>query len=285
MERAATTRPNIFEYLDYRQYLIDSFQAIQARNPRFSHRAFARNAGFTSPNLLQLVTSGQRGLPVKSIPALANALGLSRTEAEFLQDLVQFAHARSLATRDAIYRKILRCARFKEAQPLAKERYECFRNWWIPVVRELATHPDCKASAEWIAERIRPRVTVAQVEKTLATLRNLELLHLQKRPARYVRSDLEIRTTPEVTSTAIADYHRTVLSLAAESIETVPRSERDIRSATLGVSLNTARLLKERMTALWQEVLEEAGRETVPEVVIQWNTQIFPLTTSLEESP
>lgn len=278
-------KPNVFEYLDYRQFLRDSFQEIQGRNPRFSHRAFARNAGFTSPNLLQLVTSGQRGLPQKSIPQLAEALGLGRAETEFLHDLVRFAHAHTLSSRDTIYRKILRCARFKDARPLAQEQYECFRDWWIPVVRELAVHPDCRMRGDWIAARIRPKVTVPQVEKALDILLRLELIHKDANPPRFVSSQVEVRTPPEVASVAVAEYHRSMLALAADSIESVPPHERDIRSATLGVSRNTALLLKERMTKLWEETLDEAGRETIPEVVIQWNTQLFPLTQQIEEKP
>lgn len=278
-------KPNVFEYLDYRKFLGDAFQAIQDRNPRFSHRAFARSAGLTSPNLLQLVTTGQRGLPLKCLPTLAPALGLGKSEAEFLEDLIQFAHARTLASRDAIYRKILRVARFQQAQPLAREQYECFRDWWIPVVRELAVHPDCRGNSEWIASRIRPKVTTQQVDKALSSLQNLGLLRKEGEPGRFVQTSTEVRTPPEVTSVAIAEYHRAVLALASDAIETIPSADRDIRSATLGVSRNTARLLKERMTHFWSEILEEAGRETVPEVVLQWNSQLFPLTTTYDETP
>ena len=275
-------RPNVFEYLDYRAFLADSFAAMRERNPRISHRAFAKMAGLQPPNLLQMVVSGQRGLPEASTFSVAKALGLGRVETEFLQELVGFAHARSASDKDARYGRILRSARFKEAKPLAREQYDCFRQWYIPVVREMAVHPRCEGDPAWIAARIRPRISVAQVERSLETLLSVGLLERHGEKA-YRQVSTLVRTPSEVESVAVAEYHRSVIGLAADSIDAVPSSERDIRSATLGVSLATAKLLKEKMESVWREVLEQAGREALPEIVLQFNTQLFPLARAEEE--
>jgi len=275
--RERSVQPSVFEYLDYRQFLEASFTEMHTRNPRFSHRAFARLAGMTSPNLLQMVIKGQRGLPLNCLDTLMPALGLNRSESEFFADLVNFSHARKIEVRDAIFRKILKSAKFRDARPLAKEEYECFRDWWIPVVRELASHPACKADPIWICERIQPKVTIPQVEKALNTLLSLNLLRKQIQPPRFFQTDAVVRTSDEVASVAVAGYHRAVLTLASDAIDSIPSQERDIRAMTIGVSRKTAQILKERMTKLWLEILDEAGRESVPEIVIQCNMQIFPV--------
>jgi len=274
--------PDIHEYLDYRRYLGDAFEALRSRNPRISARGFAIMAGMSPPNLLQMVVSGQRRLPESVIGSAAKALGLDEAGAEFFRDLVRFSHARGHVERDEVWKRLLRRARFRAAQPLAVEQYECFRHWYVPVVRELASHPQCTGAANWIASRIRPKVTTAQVEKALEVLEELQLLRREGGRGRWTQTEIVVKTPVEVESLAVAEYHRAVLSLASDAIESVPAAERDIRSATVGVSKATAKILKERLTALWSEILEQAGRESVPEVVLQINTQMFPLTKDQE---
>ena len=69
------TTPDLYTYLDYRQFLRDWFQQKKQDNPRYSHRLFARRAGQRSPSMLLFVMEGKRNLTPKTAAAFAQAMG------------------------------------------------------------------------------------------------------------------------------------------------------------------------------------------------------------------
>jgi uncharacterized protein (TIGR02147 family) len=77
-------KPDIFAYLDYRKYLRDAFEAMKAAaqegraaqkgGAKISYRSFAKEAGYSSPNLLQLILAGERDLAPAHVPGTVRAL-------------------------------------------------------------------------------------------------------------------------------------------------------------------------------------------------------------------
>jgi uncharacterized protein (TIGR02147 family) len=65
---------------------------------------------------------------------------------------------------------------------------------------------------------------------------------------------------------------------AAESIDSVPASERDISSLTFCFSKNGMSELKKRIGSFRQEIIELAEAQSVPHQVLQLNLQLFPLS-------
>lgn len=59
--------PDIYEYLEYRIFLADAYQAGKENVSAFSYRYLARKAGFSSPNFIKLVMDGERNLSMESV--------------------------------------------------------------------------------------------------------------------------------------------------------------------------------------------------------------------------
>ena len=70
---AMSLKPDVFTYIDFRLFLKDAFEAVKARAPRLSYRTFAKKAGFSSPNFLQMVIQGKRNLNSTYAVAAAKA--------------------------------------------------------------------------------------------------------------------------------------------------------------------------------------------------------------------
>lgn len=269
--------PNIFQYLDFRRYLDDAFRALRSHEGGLSYREFARRAGYRSPNLFQLVLAGRRRLNRAAAMGTARALGLKAREQDFFETLVAFGQADFHAERDAFYQKLLRFKEHRAARLLDTHQYEYGSNWYNPVVRELLIHPAHDGTAEWIAERISPSVTVTQVEKSIELLVKLGLVARDPATGRWRQTSSTVSTPRGVRTLAAANLLRSGIDLAAEALESVPPEQRDMRSVILGVSFEAYEEIRTRFRAFWEELLQFVSTQDRPETVCQINMQLFPL--------
>jgi len=272
-------KPDLFTYLDYRLYLKDAFEAMKSKDRKISFRSFAKEAGYTSPNFLQLVMAGTRNLSTANLPGTIRALGLKKQESEFFANMVGFEQAEGFEEKNFHYQKMLRSHRYAEAKPIEKGQYVYLEQWYNPVVREMLSHKDYSGEPAWIASRIQPALTVAQVEKSIDLLNRLGLVCKDEATGKWLQAEPVISTPAEVESLAVANYHRSVLKLASDSIETFSSGERDLRAVTLGIPKSAYPQIKRKMEELWREILALSQKGGKVEEVYQVNMQVFPLTT------
>lgn len=270
-------KPDLFTYLDYRAYLKDAFASRQARDPKFSFRAFGKLAGYPSPNLLQLFISGRRDLGRTYLPGTIRALELNKQEADFFDNLVGFNQAEGFEEKNFHYQRMIRSRRYMTVKPVEKGQFEYFDQWYHPVVRELLVHRDFDGTMAWIAAQVIPPITVPQAEKSVELLESLGLIRRDPATGRWAHAEAVISTPAEVASLAVANYHRSVLRLAADSIEAFGPERRDLRAVTLGIPRSAFPDLKRRMEEFWRDLVALGdGRPEIDDVV-QVSLQLFPL--------
>ena len=276
MAETARGTVSVFGYTDYRLYLAAYYAAEKARRRAFSYRAFARRAGFSSPNFLKLVIDGQRNLGKDSVPAFAKALGLGPEEALFFADLVDFAQAATVEEKNRSFERIASSRRFRAARRIDGALFEYLSRWWMPAIREMAARTDFREEPAWIAGELRPRIRPAEAKRALRTLETLGLL-VRDAGGRLVRGEPTITTGHEVRSVAVVNYHRQMLERAAEAIEAQPAARREFAAVTVCVRAETVADLKARVQRFCEEILERCDRDEEPELVYQVNVQLFAL--------
>jgi uncharacterized protein (TIGR02147 family) len=99
-----------------------------------------------------------------------------------------------------------------------------------------------------------------------------------------VKTQLNLLTENEVVSSAIAQWHRDMIKRGADSIDSVPREQREISSVTCSMSLATAKKIKEKVQKFRQEILDIASQDRFPEVVYQVNFQMFPQSNTEDDN-
>lgn len=275
------TEPSVYHYLDFRAYLGDLFAFHKTRDAGFSHREFAKRAGFAAPNFLQLVIGGQRNLTHKSCAQVAKGFGLKSRDREFFSCLVQMNQAKTHAERNRFYQTMTALRSPGAIKQLESASYDYFSNWYIPVVREVATWGNGRSSAAQVAALLNPPITTREAERALQVLTELQLLR-QDGDGSWVQTDASVTTGPEVRSLVVANYHREMIRLGGEAIERHPAAERDISALTLGIDPQQMPELKQKIAAFRLELLDLAARDEDPQQVVQLNFQLFPLTRPLK---
>ena len=100
----------IFEYDNYRFFLRDFFKEQKRLKAAFSHRFFARRAGFSSSSFCAHVIEGKRNLTADSLRRMLKGLGLSGRPATYFESLVHYNQARTAEDRDESTRALERLA-------------------------------------------------------------------------------------------------------------------------------------------------------------------------------
>lgn len=281
MHRGTDTIMRIFDYLDYRHYLADLFNEMHARDPRFSYRAFARLAGSSSPNYLQLIRDRKLNISDRALATLSQNLGLSEKEHRHFEVIVAFDHAKTHTEKDRWFHTLLRTREHARVTRLRKEQYEYFSHWYMPVIRELLTCADYPDDPAWIASRTVPPLKAGTVKKAIASLESLGLIRREGNT--WVHAQRVVSTPSEVLSLAVTEYHRRVILLGREAITRFGPGQRDIRAVTIGMSSRRYAELKERMERFWNELLAFAESQEEVDEVYQVNLQMFPMSEPGEE--
>jgi uncharacterized protein (TIGR02147 family) len=269
---------DIFNYLDYRHYLKDFYrEKKEAQGSSFSYRSFSRAAGLSSPNFLKLVMDGKRNLGPDGIRKFIKALKLNKEGAEHFRNLVVFNQADKTEARSQAYQKLARSKRFSEIREIEKDHFAYFASWHHAAIRELVLLNDFQEDPNWIAKKLRPRITVQAAQESLDLLKRLGFIK-QNEKGQLVQSERNIATRPEVISLAVANFHRQMMKKATESIERTAASNRDISSLTVSLSKKGFVEAKRRIQEFRRELNILLSEEKDLDAVYQINFQIFNLS-------
>lgn len=269
---------DLFKYLDYRHFLKDYYREQKERKgSAFSFRSFARLAGLSSPNFLQLVMEGKRNLGPDGIRSFTKALKLNKEEASYFENLVHFNQCATDGERNEWYKRLSTSKRYREIRELEKDTFVYFSRWYYAAVRELVLLPDFQEDPDWIARKLSPPITVKEAATALELLQKLGFVTRDKN-GRLTQSEKNITTAREVMSLAVSNFHRQMIQRAGESIERTPSAHRDISALTLALSQEKFKEAKRRIQEFRRELNVLLSEDGSPDAIYQINFQMFNLS-------
>lgn len=269
---------DLFEFINYRDFLSKHFEKIQDRTPKFSYRVFALQAGFTSPNFIQQVIAGTRKLNIENTQKMIQLLNLKSEHSEYFTWLVNFEHARKHDEKNHWYSLILSKRKVIAEGNIELKQMKYFSKWYHPVVRELICHPNFKGDLLWLSSKIWPRITQLQIDASIKLLLELEMIEPKYRAPGYILTESQIRTSTQIPNSVVANFHRSMIKLGADSIESFKSEERDIRAVVASLDQKSFEKLKLKTEKFWAEVMELSNESEASEKVYEMNMQLFPLT-------
>lgn len=267
---------NVYHYVDYRQYLKDYFEERKKNDPKFSHRYLSRRLGLKSPNFIMMVMQGKRNLTSALAFSITEEFKLDKKEAEYFECMVSFTQAERIIEKDRYFIRMMELRRKSDVSRIEECQYEYYSNWYNPVIRELVTSTDFKEDFKQLAAEIHPGITEAMAKHSVNLLLTLGLL--RKVGTNYVQNSALISTGPQVSSLAIANFHRIMAQKAADAIDLIPKEERDMTSCTINLSSEGFEKTREVISECRMKIMEIAEAETTVHRVYQVNLQLFPVS-------
>ncbi len=236
--------PNVFAYLDHREYLQAWLNHRKQAEPGYSYAAFAAEAGLGRSTLANVV-SGARMPSPSTVDGIARGLGLDPLGRNYLGLLVELARAPSVTARRLVLDRLLSRAAFGKTE-MVEERDETLisvaANWYYPAVMELARLSEFRADPAWISEALMPRISEEQASEALAALVEFGLVVVREDGGAEVPI-MRLHSQPETVARSTVAFHsRAVPAVVHNAITTIPAAERHMMG---GVVLIPESLLPE----------------------------------------
>jgi uncharacterized protein (TIGR02147 family) len=267
---------NIFNFTDYRPFLSAYYNWHKENTRGFSHRLMASTLGFTSPNFLKLVMDGKRNLGRESLPKVARGLGLNKQETAYFSYLVFFAQAKSEIDKNYYFGLIASLRSRKNIAVIGDEQFEYFSEWYHPAVRELVKGKAEPLDFTALAQMLGNRVSPLKIRKSVELLKRLDLITLDNSNA-YVHSSPLLNTQNELKSFAVRKYHKDILSMARQSLDSINMEEREIAHVTIKISAKGFSNIKHRLQQFREEMLQMAANDSETKDVYHLNFQFYPV--------
>lgn len=278
----ATAQPVIWSYLDYRKYLKSVYEHKKRETAgRFSYRLFSIKTGVASPNYLKLIVDGSRNLTYPHAKRVASFCGLSLQERDYFLALTRWNQSKKQDEKEALWANVLRKRSEVKGLELSTAQLAILTQSHTVAIFELLRVDPSLKNAEDIAKQMRAGVTKEEVEESLHQLVLAKVI--KKVDDGYKVLQESIRTTEDVPSAGIRQFHKQVIEKALSAIETVPVSEREYISSTIAIKKSDLPKLKEHLREMRNLILSEAENTVSPEEVYQLNIQLFPLTINKKD--
>lgn len=273
-EEPERPRPEIFRFLDYRDYLRELLAHLAEKNRKYSHRWIAAKAGLKSPQLISMILKGDRKLSAENAQLLAMALGLSDKEEEYLLILVELESASHQAKQLELLDRI-RC-QFQNGlfKDLSGKSLEYISKAYLPVIRELCALKHFTMSASEVSRVLE--ISEAEAEEGLETLVDLGMLR-RTGPSAYERTEPSLSAPDFVSPMLMLQYNLQTIERAFKATQ-LKRDLRYFNSLVVSLSSKDFAAVVDKIKLLTREVDMMGEGSPRRDDVFQLSIQFFSLT-------
>jgi uncharacterized protein (TIGR02147 family) len=269
--------PQVESYRDYRVFLHEYFATKKRSDPRFSHRAFAARAGFTSSALVPLLIQGKRNLTVRYLDGFVRALGFDAREAAYFRVMVDFTHAKTDDEKGRLERLLAR-SRSKRPRHLEIAFHKFHESWVHVALYQALACLDVRDDLSVVQDFLCPSPPVEELRRGLVILRDLGMVRKDRRGF-WKPTETNLHADLSIGPWVIRGFRDQMIELGRTAHERFPVERRRGMTETLSVGPAAAARIRERLDAFRREVVEitVTDREASTEI-LQLNMQLFPLT-------
>ena len=266
--------PNIFNYMNYRDYLRDFYREKKRENPLLSYQSFAHMAGFRSKSFIPHVIDGTRNLSEESTHRLGKVLRLPEREMCFFELLVSYNQAGTHRRKEYFFQRLIEQGAGASSRFMHGSCHEYYSHWYHSTIRELVTIIDFNDDYSLLSRFVKPRISARQARQSVKLLEKLALI--QKCGNRYVQTDRNLTTGAVVQSVSVENFHLQNFRLAAESIDNCPARHRELGCMVVSLSRTGFEQIKTEMLNFRKKLVGMVNRDEKPERVYHIAMQLFP---------
>jgi uncharacterized protein (TIGR02147 family) len=265
----------LFEYLDYREFLRDYFEEKRRSTSFFSYRYIGRKIDLDPSNIVKIIL-GKRHLSKKGIKKLITFLKLSGRRADYFETLVQFNKSKDEKKGKELFERLLTIKNVLTTK-VSSNRYQFYKKWYYTAVAALLYYYDFRGDYKTLAEQLDPPISVKQAKESIKLLEDLDFIRKDD-TGKYVLTNTMITTGKEWRSIAIKSFQEETLKLALNSLHNHPKIKRDISTLSITVSKDDLEQIKDITREYRESILKIVDESENPDRVYQLNIQLFPLT-------
>lgn len=275
------TTTKIFDFIDYREYLIALYKHLKSSERRYSYLQMAEDFGFSRTNVLHLIIKGKRSLSLKGGERIISRLQLSKNETKYFKTLIEYQNSRISEDREKKFRKLVKIKSKTIETPQVQAQLEFFNEWYHIVIYQLSFIDDgFKNDANMIAKWVYPNIRPEQAKKSIELLVELGMVKLDNSTQKLKPLQRRMATSDEIASIAVVRYHQKMIELAKESITHCHEDIRDISAISFSIPHKMINQIKDEISQFRKKILTMTDSVAdTSEEVYQMNIQLFPTSS------
>jgi uncharacterized protein (TIGR02147 family) len=275
--------PDLFQYVDYRLFIKDFFEAKKRKNASYSASLFVRRAGLgeNSRGYLKLIIDGKRNLTSHTIRSFSEAMDLTNAQSLYFENLVFFNQAEKPKDRKYYFERLESCSQGKHSKPieLLQSQLSLVSNWYVLAIRELIALPEFNEEPAWISKNLRGKVTRDEVKSAIKALLSVGLIKRDEKTDRLIQSESTFKIIGGVFNEFLQNYHLQMMDRAREAIQEDPYAERHASGLIFSVPKRVLPEIIQSINQFRDQMREKFGSlKEIPDSVIHVNIQAFQLT-------
>lgn len=274
--------PSVVDYLDYREYLKDFYEAKKAMKSDYSYRVFTNRGDLKSPSHLKMIIDGKRNLTNKTIPKYVKALGLtSKKETKFFELLVQYTQEKDMVEKKDLFCHLMDEKKKKGLTLIENAQFQFFANWYNVVIYVLLDIADFEGANEGLLKLFKGEVSMKMAKESFTILRTLDLIE-KNNEGYWKQSKGALSTSEDIRDMALLEYHSTMIKLGLTSLRRDEMNEREFNGATLQINKQKLPEVKKMIRDFRKEINQYTSSLDNCDQVYQLNIQFFPLTEQIK---
>lgn len=266
---------NIYEYLDFREFLRDYQQKRQAVDRRFTKAYVCRLLGLPNTRSYFVNVLKDKEVTPEFVDRFVVALGLDDDETQYFRVLVQFNQSRKDKEREFLFDQLISLNKSPKSL-IPPTAYRFYREWYHSAIRALLDVVDVADDFSVLARRLQPAVTPGRIAESMELLKELDFIRLSA-DGFWKPTDKCITAGAYVQDQLVKQYQLQCFELGKSSLLVPGGGKKNFSTVTLSMSKETRdkietkiRMLKSQIAALVN------GDERRADCVYQLNIQFFP---------
>lgn len=267
---------NIFNYLDYREYLQEYYDYRKSVTPWYSLKVMGESIGLDQSQVFRILRK-QLHLSKAATPRMLKYLNLPKNEELYFCTLVDFSKSKKESDTQALFAKILEL-RGNSSQVLQENQLQLYSEWYIPIIRAMIGCMEWKDDYTKLAKHVSPSITEAQAKQAIKILESIGLIALNKEGF-YHPTNNSLTTGSHFYSHIVKHYQAQTFRLAENSLAHHPKCTRDINVVNMAVDDEAFEDCKTIIAEARKQIRNRIEQVSKPDRILRLATALFPVAT------
>jgi uncharacterized protein (TIGR02147 family) len=269
-------KPDIFNYLNFREYLKEHLAYMRRANPAFRFQTLVERYGLSSRSHYIDIMNGRK-LKKKFLAVYQQICDLSGEEADYFRALVGYDQAQNDAEKMRHFHAILGLSPNLATVKLEQEAYRYFSAWYNPAMLSVLDLDRHERDHRKLAVLFKPKITAIQARQALKTLTDLQFISWDEEQNTWNIHHQFLKSTDGARAAALNSFHKEMQRIGMQAYKT-DFDNQTFSTLTLSTSIGTRNEIDRMVADLRQAIMEKAKADADPEVVTQVNFQAFSLS-------
>jgi uncharacterized protein (TIGR02147 family) len=269
--------PNIFEYNDFRKFLIDYQTARQKQDKEFTKSELTRRMNL--PNTRSYFTDVLKGKRVTPtfIERFIDVFALDQHEAQYFRALIKFNQEENPHERELYFEQLISLNRTPK-RVLNQNALVYYSKWYNSAIRALLNIYDFSDDYTALAKKLFPPISVKEAKEAIGLLIELELISKNEHGF-YKPTEKSIKSEDFLKDAIAEHFQMKCIDLAKQSFTHSSQFPKNMTVNTISISENGYKRIEKNIEKFRSEIRAIVHKDENPaDRVYQLNLLLYPIS-------